>query len=129
VEEVGTLPILNVGLLGYILPILPVAFLAKERDWYNRPFLGKVLRGGMPIFFMIGGAIIIKQMFHHTSVIYNLPSSVAENLSYSALGLFTGIGVLALTLTFKKKDVAWRWVSLVIILGTTSKVFFIDAAL
>ncbi len=123
---VGDLPVLNVGLLGYILPLLPIVFLAQKRWWYAHPFWGLLLRGGMPIFFMIGGAIIIKQLFHHTSLIYNLVPSVAEKLSYSALGLFTGIGVLVLTL--QRKDAAWRWVSLLIVLGTTAKVFFVDAA-
>lgn len=125
--SVGSWWVLNAGLVGYVLPALPLHFIAQSMKWYEGEKRTLLVRGALTFLFLLGAGFIIRQIFQGVNIsLAHGTAGMPEQISYSALGVCTGAALLHLAL--KWKDVSWRWLSLIVIVLTVGKVFLIDAA-
>lgn len=124
-QYVGSLPIFNAAALGYIAPIIPLHFCAREIGLYKKWHMA--IKSFFTFLFIFGAGLVIRQMFQgEVLALGTATAGMAEQISYSALGVLTGLGLL--TLAMRLKDTAWRWLSLIVIILTVGKVFLVDAS-
>ena len=123
--SIGIWPIINAASLGYVLPIIPLHFAAQKLGLYDKWNMG--LKGSFTFLFLFGTGLVIRQLFHGDIIgLSHVSAGMGEELCYSALGLATGLGMLALAM--RLKDMAWRWLSLIVIILTVGKVFLVDVS-
>ncbi len=125
VASVGVWPIINAASLGYVLPIIPLHVTAQKLGLYDK--WNMILKGFFTFLFLFGTGLVIRQLFHGGIIgLSHVSAGMGEELCYSALGLATGLGMLALAMHLK--DMAWRWLSLIVIILTVGKVFMVDVS-
>jgi uncharacterized membrane protein len=125
-ESTGAWPLLNLLLIGYLLPGLGYAGLAfYARDKRPLPYV---------ILLAISGAILgfawvtlsVRRFWQGDYVAYWKGFEQAETYSYSVAWLAIGVGLLALGSRFDARSL--RIASAVIVIVTVAKVFLIDMA-
>jgi len=122
--EVGPLPVLNLLLVGYLLPAILFAAIAvlAERQGGHRltPLAGGILALGA-IFVWV--TLEVRHTFQGTRLDFGDPSQ-AELYAYSAAWLAYGGALLALGLI--RRSAALRYASLAVIVAAVLKVFLVD---
>jgi uncharacterized membrane protein len=125
-EDTGSLPLINLLLIGYLLPGLGYAGLAiYARDRRPLPYV---------ILLAISGAILgfawvtlsVRRFWQGEYIASWKGFEQAETYSYSVAWLAIGVGLLALGSRFDARSL--RIASAVIVIVTVAKVFLIDMA-
>lgn len=123
--SVGSWPIINAASLGYLLPIIPLHFAARELKLYDS--WNMAIKGFFTFLFLLGTGLVVRQLFHGEHIeLISVSASMMEQICYSVLGIGTGLAILMLAM--RLKDTAWRWLSLVVIIITVAKVFLVDVS-
>jgi hypothetical protein len=120
--HVGSLPLINGLLFAFGLPLVTLRQLAVTTDVPARRTLFSVL---MLVFGLSGLTFEVRHFFHGTRLDQGLTSS-AEIYSYSAVWIVSAIGLLLAGV--RQRNPLLRQASLVVMLGSIFKVFFLDAA-
>ncbi len=125
-ESTGSWPLINLLLIGYLLPGLAYAGLASyARDKRPLPYV---------ILLALSGAILgfawvtlsVRRFWQGEFIAYWKGFEQAETYSYSVAWLAIGVGLLALGSRFDARSL--RIASAVIVILTVAKVFLIDMA-
>ncbi|MBA4797271.1 MAG: DUF2339 domain-containing protein [Rhizobiales bacterium] len=125
-ESTGSWPLINLLLLGYLLPGLGYAGLAYyARDKRPLPYVILLALSGA----MLGFAWVtlsVRRFWQGEFIPYWKGFEQAETYSYSVAWLAIGVGLLALGSRFDARSL--RIASAVIVILTVAKVFLIDMA-
>lgn len=125
-ESTGSWPLINLLLIGYLLPGLAYAGLAfYARDKRPLPYVILLALSGA----LLGFAwvtLTVRRFWQDEFIAYWKGFEQAETYSYSVAWLAIGVGLLALGSRFDARSL--RIASAVIVMLTVAKVFLIDMA-
>ena len=125
-ESTGSWPLINLLLIGYLLPGLAYAGLAYyARDKRPLPYVILLALSGA----LLGFAwvtLTVRRFWQGEFIAYWKGFEQAETYSYSVAWLAIGVGLLALGSRFDARSL--RIASAVIVIVTVAKVFLIDMA-
>lgn len=124
-SDVGALPVLNLLLFGFGVPIallLVGAREARRRGWGKT---AKLLSVASLVLAFLLLSLEVRQAFHG-GLLSQGETTTAERYAYSVAWLVFGLGLLALGI--RRKSTALRWASLAVTLLAVAKVFLYDAS-
>lgn len=124
-SDVGALPVLNLLLFGFGVPIVLILVGAREarrRGWGKT---AKLLSVASLLLAFLLLSLEVRQAFHG-GLLSQGETTTAERYAYSVAWLVFGLGLLALGI--RRKSTALRWASLAVTLLAVAKVFLYDAS-
>jgi uncharacterized membrane protein len=125
-ESTGSWPLINLLLIGYLLPGLAYAGLAHyARDKRPLPYVILLALSGAVLGFA-WVTLSVRRFWQGEFIAYWKGFEQAETYSYSVAWLAIGVGLLALGSRFDARSL--RIASAVIVILTVAKVFLIDMA-
>lgn len=125
-ESTGSWPLINLLLIGYLLPGLAYAGLAYyARDKRPLPYVVLLALSGAVLGFA-WVTLTVRRFWQGEFIVYWKGFEQAETYSYSVAWLAIGVGLLALGSRFDARSL--RIASAVIVIVTVAKVFLIDMA-
>lgn len=125
-ESTGSWPLINLLLIGYLLPGLAYAGLAHyARDKRPLPYVVLLALSGAVLGFA-WVTLSVRRFWQGEFIAYWKGFEQAETYSYSVAWLAIGVGLLALGSRFDARSL--RIASAVIVILTVAKVFLIDMA-
>ncbi len=125
-ERTGSWPLINLLLIGYLLPGLAYAGLAHyARDKRPLPYVILLALSGAVLGFA-WVTLSVRRFWQGEFIAYWKGFEQAETYSYSVAWLAIGVGLLALGSRFDARSL--RIASAVIVILTVAKVFLIDMA-
>lgn len=125
-ESTGSWPLINLLLIGYLLPGLAYASLAYyARDKRPLPYVILLALSGAVLGFA-WVTLSVRRFWQGEFIAYWKGFEQAETYSYSVAWLAIGVGLLALGSRFDARSL--RIASAVIVILTVAKVFLIDMA-
>lgn len=125
-ESTGSWPLINLLLIGYLLPGLAYAGLAfYARDKRPLPYVVLLALSGAVLGFA-WVTLSVRRFWQDEFIPYWKGFEQAETYSYSVAWLAIGVGLLALGSRFDARSL--RIASAVIVIVTVAKVFLIDMA-
>jgi len=125
-ESTGSWPLINLLLIGYLLPGLGYAGLAfYARDKRPLPYVVLLALSGAVLGF-VWVTLSVRRFWQGEFIPYWKGFEQAETYSYSVAWLAIGVGLLALGSRFDARSL--RIASAVVVMLTVAKVFLIDMA-
>lgn len=125
-ESTGGWPLINLLLIGYLVPGLAYAGLAYyARDKRPLPYVVLLALSGAVLGFA-WVTLTVRRFWQGEFIVYWKGFEQAETYSYSVAWLAIGVGLLALGSRFDARSL--RIASAVIVIVTVAKVFLIDMA-
>lgn len=125
-ESTGSWPLINLLLIGYLVPGLAYAGLAYyARDKRPLPYVVLLALSGAVLGFA-WVTLTVRRFWQGEFIVYWKGFEQAETYSYSVAWLAIGVGLLALGSRFDARSL--RIASAVIVIVTVAKVFLIDMA-
>ncbi|MEP7013706.1 MAG: DUF2339 domain-containing protein [Acidobacteriota bacterium] len=123
--DVGALPVLNLLLFGFGVPI--ILFLFGQRELNRRAWDKPAKLFGVASLFLafLLLTLEVRQAFHG-GLLSQGDTTTAERYAYSVAWLIFGLVLLALGI--RKKSTTLRWASLAVTLIAVAKVFLYDAS-